>query len=239
MKQQSPKVSVIIPVVPRDPHIDKCLKAISRSTYKNVEVVCVDEGRERSYQRNVGMARATGDYFLFVDSDQQVSYNLIEDCVKKINGFVAVNIPERISTPGFFGRLRDWERQFYTNTVIDCPRFVKRGCPKFDEQQHGTEDSDWARRLHKPFAVSDSFFYHEDGVNFMSYLRKKTYYAKSMRRFKERNPNDQIYNFWWRCFGVYLENGKWKRFFCKPHYAVCLMGLIALRGVIYLWASRY
>jgi len=232
-------VSVIIPVTQNDPHLTSCLRAIRRSTYKNVETIVVDEGLERSAQRNIGMSRAKGEYFLFLDSDQEVSYDLIEDCVRKINGYVAVNIPERVVTKGFFGRLRDWERQFYTGTCIDVPRFVKRGCPHFDEQQHGTEDSDWARRLHPPFALSESCFYHNDGVNLWSYLKKKSYYAKSMKRFRDRNPQDKIYNFWWRCFGVYFENGKWRMVLRKPHYFICLMGLVFIRGIIYIWFRQH
>jgi glycosyltransferase involved in cell wall biosynthesis len=234
-------VSVIIPTVDGDTHVEKCTQAVRRSTYKDVEVVVVNEGLERSAQRNIGMKRAKGDYYLILDSDQMVNYDLIEDCMRLCSesSYGAVYIPEKITTHGFFGRLRNWERQFYTATPIDVVRFVyKYGVGEFDEQQHGTEDSDWDRRIKMDRITSRSHLYHEDDIGVKDYFKKKAYYAKSLNRFSERNPNDKILNFWWRCFGVYFENGKWKRCLKSPHYFTCIMGLNFIRGLIYIWQKR-
>src|SRR5574343_184163 len=140
-------VSIIIPTHKGDKILPECLKAIEYSTYKKIEIIVVDEGLERSAQRNIGINRTRGEYFLILDSDQLITPNLIRECLDKIGNHNGVYIPEKIITKGFFGYLRNWERQFYTGTPIDVVRFVKKDCPLFDESMSGPEDSDWDRRI--------------------------------------------------------------------------------------------
>jgi len=231
-------VSVIIPTVNGDPHIDKCTKAVRQSTYKNVEVIVVNEGLERSAQRNIGIDRAKGKYLLFLDSDQIPTRGLINECVSKIKRCSGIYIPEYITTRGFFGRLRNWERQFYTGTPIDCVRFVEASwCPRFNIYMSGPEDSDWDRRIKGTKVIANHYLYHQDDIGVKQYFKKKAYYSKSMWLFDLRNPNDKITNFWWRCFGVYFEQGKWKRVFCKPHYFILICFINFIRGVIYCHAK--
>lgn len=232
------KVSVIIPNHGRD--IQGLLWTINNSTYKNIEIIVVDEGKERSVQRNIGIDRSTGEYLMILDSDHAVTLTLIEDCVKKIKGCVAVYLPERIMTNDWFGKFRDWERKFYTGTVVDCVRFIRRdSCPYYDILQSGPEDSDHDRRIKGKRAISDYDLLHYDNIGFIQYLKKKSYYAKSMGRFIKRNPNDKILNPWYRCCVIFCENGKWRRLVKAPHYTLFLIFLLLLRGVIYLlWKKR-
>ena len=114
-------------------------------------------------------------------------------------------------------------------------RFVRSvGCPLFDETMSGPEDSDWDRRILGARIITINRLKHNDGVGIVDYLRKKIYYTKSMKRFVEKWPNDKILDWRWRCFGVFFENGKWKRVLRRPDLFICLMGLILMRGVIYL-----
>lgn len=89
-----PRFSVIIPVYNRIDEVDDLLNSLSRQTCKDFEVVIVEDGstipcREtverysdkvdvkyyfkenegRSIARNYGLERASGDYFIFFDSD--------------------------------------------------------------------------------------------------------------------------------------------------------------------------
>ena len=230
------KISCIIPVVRNDPHVAGCVEAVKNSTYKNVEIIVVDEGRERSYQRNVGVKKATGEYLIWIDSDMRLHPKLLEDCVEKIQGYTAVYIPERIITEGFFGYLRDWERQFYNGTLIDVVRFIRtKDCPLFDETLHGVEDSDWERQIKdKRFSVSDYPFYHHDKVGLVKYLKKKIYYAKSLNAYRRKNPDDKLLTLKYRCWDVFTENGKWKRLLSRPDLAIQMFLLIFARGVIML-----
>ncbi len=231
-------VSVIIPIR-KNEDISRLLYSLNNSTYKNMEIIVVDESKERSIQRNIGINRAKGEYLFIPDSDWVVTSHLIEECVELMSEYDAVYIPEIIVTKGWFAKIRNWERQFYTATPIDVVRFVKtRDCPKFDEEQSGTEDNDWDRRVMGLRTISKNPYFHYDNVGFLKYFNKKVYYTKSMDRFIERNHNDKIFDFKWRCFKVFFEDGKWKRFISNPIMASVTMFTIFLKGIILLINDR-
>jgi len=240
----SPLISCIIPIVRGDIHIQNCIKAIKASTYKNVEIIVVDEGLERSAQRNIGIKKAKGEYLIWIDSDMRLHPNLLEDCVKKIKGHTAVYIPETIVTEGWFGYLRNWERQFYNGSLVDVVRFIRtKDCPLFDEDLHGVEDSSWEREILKNnpqanFSVSDFPFYHHDKVGLIKYLKKKAYYAQCLNKYSRKNPGDRLLTFKYRCWEVFTENGKWKRLISRPHLAVGVFLLLFARGMIYIYARK-
>ena len=102
------KVSVIIPAYNSEKYIDRCLESIYGQTYKNIEVIVVDDGSEDNtklvvdrmsekiqikyiYQENTGAAGArnhglqliSGDYVTFCDSDDKLPKEFIEELVKK------------------------------------------------------------------------------------------------------------------------------------------------------------
>ena len=232
-------VSVIIPTH-KGRDLSQVLEAIDKSTYRNVEVIIVSEGKERSAQRNIGIDRSTGDYLLFLDSDMVITPTLIGNCVNDIGDLHALYIPEIITTKGLFARIRNWERQFYTGTAVDCVRFIKKKfCPYFDPALNGPEDSHWDRLIQDKRVLSYTDYYeHYEDINFIGYFKKKAYYAKSMKLFAEMNKGAKILNWKWRCFGVFLENGKWKKFLRNPLMATAVLTTIFIRGIIYLWKKR-
>lgn len=239
-------VSCVIPIVRNDPHVAGCVEAINNSSYKNVEIIVVDEGRERSYQRNFGIKKAQGEFLIWIDSDMRLHPNLLEDCIKKIEGHTAVYVPETIVTEGFFGYLRNWERQFYNGTLVDVVRFIRTAdCPLFDETLHGVEDSDWERQILKnnpsaKFSTSDYPFYHHDKVGLIKYLKKKAYYAKCLNAYRAKNPDDKLLTLKYRCFQIFVENGKWKRLLKRPDLAFLVALLLLARGLIMKWQGwRY
>lgn len=97
-------VSVIIPVYNVEQYLEVCLKSIMYQTYKNIEIILVDDGStdvsgaicdayaqkdSRIYvihkengglseARNIGVAVSKGKYVMFVDSDDMVAPNLVE-----------------------------------------------------------------------------------------------------------------------------------------------------------------
>ena len=232
--RSNPLVSIIIPTH-KGANVDKLVDSINNSNYKNIEIIVVDEGLERSAQRNIGRDRAKGEYLFIPDSDWVVTPGLIEECVDKMALYDAIYIPETIKTRGLFAKIRNWERQFFTATAIDAVRFVRAdGCPRFDETMTGPEDSDWDRRIKGIKVVSRNCYYHYDNVSFLSFFEKKAYYAKSMSRFIEKWPNDKVLDFKYRCWTVFTENGKWKRCVENPFMTLAVMFIIFLRGIIYL-----
>lgn len=229
-------VSVIIPNHNRD--IGELLEALKKSSYKNIEILEINLGLERSAQRNIGIARANGEYLLFLDSDQAVSPDLISECVILCSVANAIYIPEKIQASGIFGAIRIWERGFYNGTAVDVVRFIRaKNCPRFDESLSGPEDSDWDRRVLGIKLISVSPLYHHDNISFLTYFKKKAYYAESMARFAKKWPTDKVLNWKWRCFWVFIENKKWKRFLSRPDMALAVLTIIFIRGIIY-YAKR-
>ena len=98
------KVSIIVPVYNVEEYLEKCLSSICNQTYTNLEIIIVDDGtKDRSGEiadkinakddrvivvhkanggvssaRNVGLKKATGDYIVFVDSDDYLEKDYVE-----------------------------------------------------------------------------------------------------------------------------------------------------------------
>ena len=105
---ESVKVSVIVPIYNVEKYIGKCILSIIEQTYKNIEIILVDDGslddsgniadeyatRDNrikvlhktnagvSAARNSGLDAATGDFVCFSDGDDYVMPNYVEHLLK-------------------------------------------------------------------------------------------------------------------------------------------------------------
>lgn len=108
------KISVIVPVYNSEKKLDKCLLSIVNQTYKNIEIIVINDGSKDNslkiinkykklypdkikvyswenhgigMSRNKGICLATGDYIGFVDSDDYIELNMYEELINlvKIN----------------------------------------------------------------------------------------------------------------------------------------------------------
>lgn len=103
-------VSVIIPIYNKERYLRKCVKSIIEQTYSNIEIILVNDGsyddslkicnelgkyddrivifdkknRGVSSARNAGLELAKGQYITFVDADDWIENNLIEDLLYEI-----------------------------------------------------------------------------------------------------------------------------------------------------------
>lgn len=208
---------------------------LKNSLPKDVEYIEINKGLERSVQRNMAIKQATGDIIIWLDSDQSLSVGVVKECEELIKmGHIAVYIPEVIIARSFFGRIRAFERTFYTGTAVDVPKAVlRRYCPLFEERLSGPEDADWGNRIRGLKAVSKRVLFHHDDIGFFDYCRKKAYYTKSMKKYAELWPNDPCLDLKYRCWTVFTEKGKWKELIKHPILTICVFLLLAIRGLIY------
>jgi glycosyltransferase involved in cell wall biosynthesis len=208
----------------------------------DVELIVVDAGFERSKQRNVGIQNSSGDYILWLDSDQSISNALVDETFQIFEKTDATCIvyPEYIIATGFFAKVRQFDAEFCVDTLVWVPRAVRREhCPRFNEDEHGTEDSSWDRQIKGLRGYARNYIYHFDAIDLLTYLKKKAYYSKSIGVFAKNNPNDKLLTFKYRVIDVYW-GAEWKRkkIFKNPFMFLCVMAVVFLRGVVLLWTTK-
>ena len=102
------KVSVIVPVYNVEKYLNKCVDSIINQTYKNLEIILVDDGSKDSSgeicdqyaaqdkrirvihkknggasdARNLGLENATGEYIGFIDSDDWIEVDMYEKMIQ-------------------------------------------------------------------------------------------------------------------------------------------------------------
>jgi glycosyltransferase involved in cell wall biosynthesis len=203
------KVSIVIPTHGKRT-LEATIKSIRDSTYKNVEIVVVDENQERSFQRNVGVRKSTGDYILFLDSDMTVHPKLLEECVSLMKWFDGLYIPEVIVRHP----IKTFFRQFYNGTCVDAVRFVKAEYViPFDTDITGFEDWDFDRRFQGSKCSSYFPIYHHAKSHL---TRKLFYYTKWLKVYKKKYPKCKELSLRYRLWTVWTEKGKWKKLLLSP-----------------------
>ena len=109
-----PLFSVIVPIYKVEAYLERCINSILSQTFKNFELILVDDGSPDtcpklcdrlsksdrrssvihkkngglSSARNAGIAKASGDYLIFVDSDDEIkNTDAFENIANRINKF--------------------------------------------------------------------------------------------------------------------------------------------------------
>ncbi len=100
------------------------------------------------------------------------------------------------------------------------------------------QENDWLEKLVEMTSVG-LIFHNESVFDFRKYLQKKKYYSQGLEIYKKKwGSNDSdlkkqlglSYRFW----GVFVENGKWKKILARPHLALGMFFLKFLVGLTYL-----
>jgi glycosyltransferase involved in cell wall biosynthesis len=263
-----PLVSVVITTKNEEKNIENCLRTIRNQTFNSIELIVIDnfsvdqtpvlarkyaahiysKGPERSSQRNLGAKVSNGKYILYLDADMVLSSGLIEECVEKCEheAIDALYIPERIIGHGFWVKVRDFERSFYTGSVIDAVRFVRKDLFEkvngFDEDLVGPEDWDFDKRLRqvgRTGKIHGELYHNEGKFNISHYLKKKQYYAGGIQEYVQKWARDEetvrqtgiLYRF----VGVFVEKGKWRKLVKHPILTMAMYYLrlrVAIRFAI-------
>jgi len=105
MMNETPKVSVIIPVYNEEPYLRQCLDSVVNQILQDIEIICIDDGstddsaeilREYSYRdlrikllirenqrqssaRNNSLNVAKGEFIIFLDSDDFYTENTLDE----------------------------------------------------------------------------------------------------------------------------------------------------------------
>lgn len=214
MRQQA-LVAVVIATFDSEKTIERCLLSVKKQTYSNIDIVVVDslyydkekqekcreiikkyaryfqDGPERSIQRNRGIKEARGEYILIIDQDMYLTPNVVKECCEKLNGNIALIIPEISIGVGYWAKCIALER--YISTYLEkglneCCRFFRRkdalGVGGYDSKMVGVEDADFHNKMRKKGEISKikNYINHDEGnMDFWARIKKRYYYSKSSK----------------------------------------------------------
>lgn len=109
MERKMPEISIILPIYNVENYLERCLNSIKDQTFKDFEVLCINDGSPDNSQaiverfvamdsrfktfikpngglsdaRNYGLARATSKYVMFIDSDDFVELDVLSEVYHK------------------------------------------------------------------------------------------------------------------------------------------------------------
>jgi glycosyltransferase involved in cell wall biosynthesis len=256
-------ISVIIPTLNSEKYLEKCLVSLKNQTYNNIEVFIVDDGssdstleisqryrckilrniaRGRTEAKNRGSYEAKGSFYFFVDSDMELSSEVISECVKlsmgdpNIGGIV---IPESSVGNSFWVKVRDFERSFYSGTLVESARFfladlVKKvggfeeGIIFFEESTLPYKIQRLGFNIHK--RAKSEILHHEENFSLGFWLKKKAFYGKTLREYTlgYRDYSSKQLGIGYRLFLFTKER---RRFLSRPELAMATLFLKSLEAV--------
>lgn len=211
-----PLVSIVISTKNEEENIENVLKSLKKQTYKNIEVIVVDnnstdktkeiakiytdkvfnKGPERSWQRNFGLERAKGDFVLILDADMILTERVIEEAIEliskdsKMGGII---IPEISIGQSFWAQCKALEKSFYINSNIEAARFYKKKILKelsgFDVDLVSGEDWDLSQRVGDRYELGriKSLIYHNEGrLSLFETIKTKFYYGQHIGKYLKK-----------------------------------------------------
>jgi glycosyltransferase involved in cell wall biosynthesis len=218
-----PLVSIIVPTFNSSMTIDACLKSINNQTYENIELIIVDnnstddtkiiaekytknvynKGPERSWQRNYGVSKSAGEYICIIDSDMELTSDVIKSCVTEISKSEetpGVIIPEESFGIGLWAACKKLERSFYVgNNAIEAARFFPREVYEslngYDTNLVSGEDWDLSQRaaqLGTLVRVNHFIMHNEGALKLGKTLKKKFYYAQMLSEYTAKHSTNSF-----------------------------------------------
>ncbi|WIH80310.1 glycosyltransferase family 2 protein [Brachyspira pilosicoli] len=155
-----PKVSVVIPIYNVEKYLKKCLDSVINQTLKDIEIICVNdcssdnsesiikeyinkdnrvklishkENQGLGFARNSGLLESRGEYISFIDSDDFVSENFIEELYNTAvkynadivftNNIYTVNESTNNIKPYYHNRLNIWKKKFNNSYIEGISNF--------------------------------------------------------------------------------------------------------------------
>lgn len=200
-----PLVSVIVPIYKVEDVLARCLDSLCRQSLQNIEIILVDDAspdrcgkiceqyaarderfrvfhhsknRGLSIARNTGIAHASADYLLFVDSDDWVHEDFCKDayeCAIKHEIDIVVFCYEKIGFPNTF-----FKRQL---SVSRIPKGKKTGLEAIHFLLKGNGPATWTtwnklywKELFKTVCYPPGYLYEDIGTTYKLVWRASSVY---------------------------------------------------------------
>ncbi len=179
----TPLISIIVPVYNVEKFLDKCVQSLLNQTYKNIEIILVDDGspdkcgkmcdeyasRDKRVKvihkengglvsaRNAGFDATTGDWHMYVDSDDWIDLDSCEKLVAAINrhpdvDLIFFNMIEELESKSIKGKWKlqsdKPEIQYNRNECVELARLtldhlagVASACAKLINTNHARNNN--------------------------------------------------------------------------------------------------
>ena len=141
------KVSVVLPIYNVEKYLKKSVQSVQNQTYRNLEIILVDDGSKDSSgricdelskedsriqvvhknngglasARNSGYEVATGEYVMYIDSDDCVKEDTVKKCVDAIErdkSDVVIFGYEKVSEDGNILEVCSWDNKIYSHNEM-------------------------------------------------------------------------------------------------------------------------
>lgn len=215
-----PLVSVVVPTFNSERFLRRCLQSIRCQKYPRIDIIVIDNWSTdrtrqiaeslgarvvslkgiRSKARNVGVGLATGKFVFSIDSDMELTQNVVSECVVKAeSGFDAVIIPEISFGEGFWAKCRALEKTCYIgDDLIEAARFFRKGVFEraggYDSRLVFGEDWDLNQRIRKAGfrigRISAVIKHNEGRLSLRESALKKHYYGKTLDLYRRKHPEE-------------------------------------------------
>lgn len=186
------KVSVVVPVFKVDKYIRRCFMSVVSQSYKNIECIFIDDGspdncylilkkliekysgpinfkilkHEKnlglSAARNTGTLAASGEFIYFLDSDDEITKNCINDLSLLALKYPGVEIVQG-NTKTVPLQSNDWRNISLKNfpEFVDDPSWIKFHCfskPKIPVNA-------WNKLINKRFILENNLYFYESIIH--------------------------------------------------------------------------
>ncbi len=230
MRVERELVSVIIPVHNTEKYLKRCLESVLKQSYTKLEIIIIDDGStDNSFEilqnyslidrrikllkqknqgqgkaRNEALKNSTGEYIVFVDSDDRISEKMVlklYEKIKKTNAdFTCCRMAFEYDSGKIINYGKDFEYEILESCIYEDANLQKNiySSPvnKIYKKEFLTENNLKFPEVKKNedglFAKKISFF-----SNRVSFVNEVLYYAYSRndsttRKFDKTNLNDMI-----------------------------------------------
>lgn len=215
-----PKISVIIPVFNTEKYIESCLNSVKNQKMKDFEIIIVNDGSTDNSEniikqfisnntstdikyfkkengglssaRNYGIAKANGEYIMFLDSDDYIDTNLFSNLEKYIKEKIDV-IKYKAQTVNENGSIIQ---------KLDGPVFPKCSGEEAFKKLIGKDsyiDVAWLYLYNRDFFTTNNFWYdtinkyHEDfGLTPQIIINAKTFISTGVYGYYYMQTNNSI-----------------------------------------------
>lgn len=206
-------ISLIVPIYNAEKYIRNCVESILDQSFTDFELLLIDDGSSDdslqiiqdfeqkdsrikvfshsnsgvSFTRNFGIKKSKGDFLLFIDADDWVEKDFIQDFVDAYSGnpeelLVADLIRNGIPKTGY--ETQSFDLKNHANEFIKYKRFLHNGgpCAKFFNRKILMDNQ---------IFFNEKLTYGEDLVFLINYLQriKQIQFLNSAKYHYEYNPN--------------------------------------------------